>query len=214
MNIIFSQNVINSLLDEKCLNEEIISFLNEIIDEEIEKESPDVELVEECTNVIYQLQYNEEPFLENVNKLLKIISFKGNDSRRKRRLAAAVLVFILAAGALLQTNPAIAEQTRRMFSQMAYSLGITAEKSERDENVKSLYGVFSSKPKYVIKNENEINLNNITVYAVLESGDEIKVPISKCDISKTKSQDDGTEKVILTVAYKGAAFSLVYTIEG
>ena len=214
MNITVNEQIVKAIYDNRSYTDEITAFLNEIIDAEIEKDEINIELIDDCTDLLYELQFGGEPDTDSVNKLLHIYKTQINRAKRKRQIAAAIMIMLVASGALLQTNPAIAEQTRNMFSQIAYSLGITAEKSENGENIKSLYANFDSKHETNVKSENDIDLTHMQIMAVADDGKEFEVPLSDCEVTKTPTEDEGEQKIIVTVAYKGAAFSVTYTIEG
>lgn len=214
MNITVNEQIIKKVFDEQDYVEELSAFLNSVIDAEIEKDDIDTELIDDCTDLLYALQFGGEPDTDSVNKLLHIYKTQINREKRKRQIAAAIMIMLIGTGALLQTNPAIAEQTRDMFSQIAYSLGIAAEKSENGENIKSLYANFDSNPETNVKSEDEIDLTHMQIIAVGEDGKEFEVPLSDCEITKTPTEDEGQQMMIVTIAYKGTAFSITYTIEG
>ena len=214
MNITVNEQIVKAIYDNHSYTDEITAFLNEIIDAEIEKDEMNTELMDECTDLLYELQFGEEPDTDSVNKLLHIYKTQINRTKRKRQIAAAIMIMLVASGALLQTNPVIAEQTRDMFSRIAYSLGITAEQSENGESIQSLYASFDSKPVTNVKSEDDIDLTQMQIIAVGEDGKEFEVPLSDCEVIKTPTEDEEHQKIIVTVAYKGAAFSITYTIEG
>jgi len=214
MNITVNEQIVKAIYNNHSYTDEITAFLNEIIDAEIEKDEMNTELMDECTDLLYELQFGEEPDTDSVNKLLHIYKTQMNRARRKRQIAAAIMIMLIGTGALLQTNPAIAQQTRDMFSRIAYSLGITAEQSENGENIQSLYANFDSNPETNVKSEDEIDLTHMQIIAVGEDGKEFEVPLSDCEITKTPTEDEGQQMMIVTVAYKGTAFSITYTIEG
>ncbi|MBE6816920.1 MAG: hypothetical protein E7520_04365, partial [Ruminococcaceae bacterium] len=182
MNITVNEQIVKAIYNNHSYTDEITAFLNEIIDAEIEKDEMNTELMDECTDLLYELQFGEEPDTDSVNKLLHIYKTQMNRARRKRQIAAAIMIMLIGTGALLQTNPAIAQQTRDMFSRIAYSLGITAEQSENGENIQSLYANFDSNPETNVKSEDEIDLTHMQIIAVGEDGKEFEVPLSDCEI--------------------------------
>lgn len=85
MSIDFNKEIMLKLNNKKFNNDEAVQLLNETIDKELEKESPDFELIEECTAAleeIYGIQDEEIiiPTPESVYKLAnqKRISFSKN----------------------------------------------------------------------------------------------------------------------------------------
>jgi len=214
MSLTVNKQIVKEIYDNRSYTNEIVAFLNEIIDAEIEKEEINIKLIDECTDLLYELQFGGEPATYSVNKLLDIYKSQINSAKRKRQIAAAIMILLVASGTLLQTNPAIAQQTKNMFSQIAYSLGITAEKSENGENIQTLYASFDSNPDTNVKSEKDIDLTHMQIMAVCTDGKEFEVPLSDCEVTKTKAEEEGQQKIIVTVAYKGAAFSITYRIEG
>ena len=214
MNITVNEQIVKAIYDNRSYTDEITAFLNEIIDAEIEKDEINIELIDDCTDLLYELQFGDEPDTDSVSKLLHIYKTQINRTKRKRQIAAAIMIMLVASGALLQTNPVIAQQTKDLFNQIAYVLGISAENSENGENIKSLYANFDSKPATNVKSENDIDLTHMQIIAVADDGKEFEVPLSDCEVTKTPTEDEGKQKIIVTVAYKGAAFSVTYTIEG
>ncbi len=215
MNITVNEKSIAYVLNEQRCKNEIKYYLNRVIDVEIEKENPDTELLDNCTELLFALETGDTSSLPSAENMLMLCQKNANkNSGRAKQIAAAIMIMLVATGALLQANPAIAQQTRDLFSQIAYVLGISADDSENGESIKSLYAVFETEPNTTIHNENEIDLSILKVIAVDNDGNEYEVPLEKCEITKTPAADGEKTKLILTVAYKGAAFSITYTIEG
>lgn len=56
MEITVNEKTLNNALRDGKSNEDIIMFLNQVIDEELEKENPDCDLIDDCINTIDEMQ--------------------------------------------------------------------------------------------------------------------------------------------------------------
>lgn len=56
MNVTVNEKSLSLLINDLKSNDDIIAFLNSIIDEEIEKENPDCDLIDECINAIADIE--------------------------------------------------------------------------------------------------------------------------------------------------------------
>ena len=211
MNITVNEQIVKAIYDNHSYTDEITAFLNEIIDAEIEKDEMNTELMDECTDLLYELQFGEEPDTDSVNKLLHIYKAQMNRARRKRQIAAAIMIMLVASGALLQTNPAIAEQTKDMFSQIVSVLGIAANDTDTGKSeIVSIYAELGESVNLTVKTEADIHPEDASIIAVDEHDFEKPIPLSECKVDK--EQIDGTH-IMVTYSYEGCACSIVYTLE-
>ena len=212
MNITVNQKSIAYILDEQRCNNDIRYYLNKIIDIEIEKEKPDTELLDSCTELLFELETGTLSSFDSAEAMLKICQKSAmKNSRTKRQIAAAILIILVASGALLQTNPAIAEQTKDMFSHIASVLGIAADDTDTGKSeIVSIYAQPAEDAIFTVKSEDEINTDNISIIAVDEHDFEKPVALSKCKVNK--EQIDSTH-IMVTYSYEGCACSIVYTLE-
>ncbi|MBR0412373.1 MAG: hypothetical protein IJI47_02225 [Eubacterium sp.] len=212
MNITVNQKSIAYILDEQRCNNDIRYYLNKIIDFEIEKENPDTDLLDNCTELLFEIETGSVSSFESAEAMLKICKKSVvKNSRTKRQIAAVILIVLVASGALLQTNPAIAEQTRDMFSHIASVLGIAADDTDTGKSeIVSIYAELGENINLTVKSEDEINTDNTSIIAVDEHDFERAVPMSECKVSK--EQIDSTH-IMVTYSYEGCACSIVYTLE-
>jgi hypothetical protein len=211
MNITVNEQIVKAIYDNHSYTDEITAFLNEIIAAEIEKDEMNTELMDECTDLLYELQFGEEPDTDSVNKLLHIYKTQMNRARRKRQIVAAIMIMLIGTGALLQTNPAIAQQTKDMFAQIASVLGIAADDTDTGKSeIVSIYAQPAEDAIFTVKSEDEINTDNISIFAVDEHDFEKPVALSECKVNK--EQIDSTH-IMVTYSYEGCACSIVYTLE-
>lgn len=219
MNLTVTAKQINEITNEKQFKEELCEFLSLVIDEEIDKgDNMDTELIDGCIDALDELQS------ENTAKALKILltekdilkycrkASKIHRAKHARAAAAACLIIILSGAAVLNANPALAQQTKDFFSRIIYELGITAESSNNadDENISSIYAVFPEDMQFTVKSENDISLDDIKIYAVYKNSSEKEVDINDCTVKTVRENSD----ISVIIAYRGCAVSLTYTLEG
>lgn len=81
MNITVNSTTLQSVINDSKSNKDLIEFLNSVIDEELEKVNPDCDLIDECIDIIDELQQHKytSPVLALVvspNTIRKIVSPK------------------------------------------------------------------------------------------------------------------------------------------
>lgn len=212
MNITVNQQSLAYVLNEQRCNNDIISYLNKLIDDEIEKENPDTEFLDSCTEALFALETGEVILLPSAQEMLKICQKSAAKTKLKAKYIAAVLIAALAvSGALLQTNSAVAQQTRDIFSQIASALKIAASDTDTGKNeIVSIYAKLGENISLTVKSEDEINPADASIIAVDEHDFEKCVPLSECKVIKEKI--DSTH-IMVTFSYEGCACSIVYTLE-
>ena len=60
MELVTSNEILSLILNDEINNAQIIDYLNEVIDEELCKDEPDCDLIDDCINAIYELENNED----------------------------------------------------------------------------------------------------------------------------------------------------------
>lgn len=219
MNLTVTAKQINEITNEKQFKEELCEFLNFVIDEEIDKgDNMNTELIDGCIDALDELQSeNTAPALKILLTEKDILKYcrkaaKTNGTSRARAAVAACLIVILSGAAVLNANPALAQQTKDFFSKIIYELGITAGNSigADDENISSIYAVFPEDMQFTVESENDISLDDIKIYAVYKSNAEKEVDIDDCTVKTVREKSN----ISVIIAYRGCAVSLTYTIEG
>lgn len=222
MNLTVTAKQINEITNEKQFREELFSFLNEIIDEEIAKgDDMNTELIDECIDALDELQ------AQGKQKALKIVltqkdiikyckkSAKVHSSKNAKAAVAACLVMLLGSTALFSADPALAQQTKEFFSNIISALSIAAEQSETDgeTDIQSIYAVFPKDTSFTVKTESDIDLSKVTIKAVYGNGKEKTIPLRKCTVNKVKGTT-AKNTILIVIAYEGCSLSITYTIEG
>ncbi len=212
MNITVNEIMISHIYDETGYKNEMTSFLNAVIDAELEKDNMDTALIDDCTDILYALQFGTEPDTDSVNKLLHIYKSQMNRAKRGRRIAAAVLFLLIGTGMLLQTDPAIAQQTQNLFSRIAYTLGIAANETDAgNSKIVSIYARLAENADLTVQSEDDIHPEDAEIIAVDQNDFEKAIPLSECTVNKERI--DATH-IMVTYSYEGCACSIIYTLEG
>lgn len=212
MNITVNEKSIAYVLNNQINKKELSDYLNSIIDKEIEKENPDTRLLDECTELLFALETGNMPDLPGADIMLGIcIKSLSKGGGRAKKIAAAIIVFLFASGALLQTNPAIAQQTREWLNQIAYALGIAANTTDTGRSeIVSIYAEPKEDASFRVKSEEDINPEDVSIYAVDKYNFEKHIPVSECTLNKERID---SAHIMLTYSYEGCACSIIYELE-
>ena len=212
MNITVNQRSIAYVLDERRCKREIIICLNSIIDAEIEKESPDTCLLDNCTELLFALESGENISMCDANEMLEIcLKNAGKNRHRARQIAASIIIALVLSGALLQTNPAIAQQTRDFIATIIQSLGIAADSTDTGKSeIVSIYAELGENVSLTVKSEDDINPENVSITAVDKYNYEKAIPLSECAVSR---EYPDSNHIMITYSYEGCACSIIYSVE-
>lgn len=217
MDIVITRSIVKEIYSDD-LEREIKAYLNSVIDEEFEKDDGDVDtdLVDECINAIDSLENSDtSPALKILLREKDILKYckrkaRPKSSAQKRAIAACLILVVCSGAAILNTDTAFAKQVKEVFSQIMEALNTAAGKSENGESrISSVYAVFPPDYSFRVKSRSDIDFGSITVYAVYKDGSESIVPLSECTVDITEE----SEKLLVAIAYKGCAFSIIYTLE-
>ena len=206
MSITVNSKAMTYLFNEKSLNNEIIDYLNDIIQREFEKENPDCDLIDECIDAIDLLEKHDELTASDVT--YRRIKFKS----RAKRLIAAALVAVIAASTLYATVPAFANRVNSLFDLIKNSVSEEAESTPMLENISSIY-VTAPESADAITEPEDINEGQFIITAVLQDGTKREIPVSACKITKAEQTVDGTDYILVTVSYGGCACTIAFEKE-
>lgn len=104
MNITVNAKTLQAVFNDSKSNQDLIDFLNTVIDEELIKLNPDCDLIDECVNLIDELQEHKytSPVLRVVlstNAIKKIVNPKRNSWKSlNRALRVAIIAAMIATG--------------------------------------------------------------------------------------------------------------------
>lgn len=220
MNITVSKEIIYHACTEDLLSQ-TEEYLNSVIDDELQKDDCNTDLIDECIDALDLIKSNNvypavKVMLQDkdIIRYCKRKTFKAEHSSRKA-VAACLIVALLASAAFMNTDTALARQIKDAFSQIIEVLNTASDSSDDSNNaeISSIYAAFPQDYSFTVKSKDDINISNMTIYAVYKDGSEKNVPVSDCTYSITQNSEGGKNQLILAVAYKGCAFSVIYNIE-
>ncbi len=99
MTVKFNSEILNNIINEKVNTEDALLLINEIIDKELEKDEPDFEYIEECTDALLELQNENSDNIE-----IKPFVYLKRKNVGKLKLTKTAVRIILIAAILLATT--------------------------------------------------------------------------------------------------------------
>lgn len=219
MNVVINQSVIKEIFSDNLKNE-IIEYLNQMIDEELEKENMDTDLIDECIDTIDKLE--KEDILPAIHIALtekEILKYckkhTASSSAAKRTIAACLIVAVCSSVMLMNSNTAFAVSARELFSEIISALNLTADESQNTptKEISSIYVVFPKDYSFSVKSKKDIDLKSVTVVAVYKDKSESVVPLSKCTVNIQENFNNNKNSVLAVIGYEGCAVSVTYEVE-
>lgn len=112
MEITVNERNLTALLEESKSNIDLIEFLNQVIDEELEKENPDCDLIDDCVNAISELEYDKSsaPVLHLVltcNSIKQIVNPQRSSWKKLNIALRAAIVAAMIATSTFTVNAAV-----------------------------------------------------------------------------------------------------------
>ena len=209
--------ILRDILDDEKYKTELIEFLSEIVDEELEKGSHmDTALVTDCTEMIFELENGYEALNLERESANKIIKFCHRETRNKngfKTVAAVIAILLIAHTTTYYTLPAYAEVVDTFVEQVMDLLRNTSEKTDDGSSIYS--ELILEEPDGFdnrISSPEEADLKGFKVYAVDFDGNKTEIPLSNCLIEKQLTDDNGTKKLEVAVSYKGCTEITYYII--
>lgn len=208
MKLTVNKKTISTVLNEPQLNGEIAEYLKDFIQEELSKDTPDCDLIDECIDVLEKMQRERDaaPALRLMVTKPQMMAYCRRRTKSNaiwRGVLAASLAVIMGGTAAFYTVPAFADGVRSLFDHVVYSLSMMASDTDEKSEVVSVYATVPE----------DADVSNIQVTAVLRDGREQAVPLSECRISQTEEESEGKRYVLTVIAYKGCACSLITETE-
>ena len=141
MNITVNEKSLSLLINDMKSNDDIIAFLNAVIDEELKKENPDCDLIDECINAIADIEDNDTalPMLKialTPDSIRKIVN-KNRTSWKSlnRALRIAIVAAVIATGTFT-VNAAVKSATGvDVIKEVASAVAQVFTKSDDDDNL-------------------------------------------------------------------------------
>ena len=120
MNVKVNESIINIVLNDEIFKSELIEFLNEVVDAELEKgDEMDTDLIEDCTEIIFDLENGYEVMEFEREKAEKIIRLFNNKTEKKKINYKKVLIAAIAAiMAMTATTTVFADEINYFLHQI------------------------------------------------------------------------------------------------
>ncbi|MBR2277938.1 MAG: hypothetical protein IJ872_01865 [Eubacterium sp.] len=216
MNVKVNESILNIVLNDEIFKSELIEFLNEVVDAELEKgDEMDTDLIEDCTEIIFDLENGYEVMEFEREKAEKIIRLFNNKTEKKKINYKKVLIAAIAAiMAMTATTTVFADEINYFLHQIVDIINEVSEGEDFDDKYISLIFVPPDGAPTTVKSKKDINLEGYYCVVFCENGDEKTVPISDCQtIIKKTTGDDGKKKYTVAAYYKGAKGAISFDIE-
>lgn len=218
MNITVNEKTICSVFNDSQSKKEIVDFLNEIIDNEIEKENPDCDLIDECINALDKFQSGDstQPLLHLLltkKQVLKYCKSRSKNNNALKAVIAAGLVLIMSGATVFTASPALAQNVKSFFETVISTMLDLSDDTENEtpDNIGSIYASYSGAEK--VKSPDDIKIDKIKVFAVSHDNSEQEIPVSKCKVKKVVNRTESKSFVIVAVSYNGCACSIAIELE-
>ncbi|MBR4241861.1 MAG: hypothetical protein IKR97_06530 [Eubacterium sp.] len=219
MELAVNKKTLSSVYDDKSFLNETVNLLNSIIDEELEKEVPDCDLIDECISTLDLIQTAENPTLAlhlvlSKKEVINYCRKNAKSKNLKKSVAAAMILVIIGSSAVFTLSPKAVKSAQSFFESISAFLFEKADETESgDDKISSIYATFPEGTAFKTKTANNITLENVVITAIYNDSKTKEIPLSDCQISKTEEKDGEKKYVLVVISYKGCACSVVYEME-
>ncbi|MGN1201933.1 MAG: bacterial Ig-like domain-containing protein, partial [Eubacterium sp.] len=197
MNTLVNDKVVNSLFNEKNFNAELKAMLHRMLDEELEKEPDDMDcdLIDECTNMLIELEQEEDDGfavlipLINSEKIMRACGRTNFKSLSRGMRASLIACIILLSAFTANTaiakifNFNIAQEVVSSISQKLEDWGIIASADESDEKIVNEVPTTAA--------PDNININN-------NDEDDAQTEETTVNVTETAKTATATSKSVMT----------------
>lgn len=228
-NLVITKNIMSEIYDDNSFKATVAALLNSLIDAELQKEDPDFDFIDECADVLIEVQSDNPsaviPFIVN-NK------FNGDEKKRKTLgiLLSCAVVFSLSLGAVavnhtIEKNKEAQTTTVPTTVQTAQTpttaqniaaTTVTNATTATNERTDKSHAIdiklnFPDSFKFDYLNYNDFTLDGITASVKYSDGTVKTVNINDCNVSK--GENFGKSKFLekITVEYDGVKTSFNVT---
>lgn len=218
MNITVNQKSITAVFNDDKVNNELLITFNAIIDEELEKENPDFDIIDECAEAINEI-YNEQNIVPAIKLMLtkkqvmKYCKHKAHGNNTMKTIVAACMVMIIGGATAYNTSPAFAQNVKSFFATVISTLQNASEDTQNDNSkVLSIYASLPDASKRTVRGVDDVDISQIKITAVTNEA-EYSVSPSKCKFTKTIEHTDKGSFVVVAISYEGCACTIAFELE-
>ncbi len=224
MSMNINDKIVAEIMNDSDFENELKDYLNEIIDGEINKgDDMDDELVHDCIEALVALESSSvEEAVEKLRSSKNIVKFVHRKSfvaqARRKRIAAAIAVILIAHTASYMTIPAYASSVDAFFESIADMFRDIDEQDENDPNMTFEYDSMwyeppeeeDSKP---LKSEADLDLSGYKFYVSKYDGSEMEVPYSECKTITKTEKINGKRVLNVIVKYENVECAIQFILE-
>ncbi len=199
---LLNKDILNDILCDNDFINEAETFLNALIDDELEKENPDFDFIDECIDAIESIRNEEHPaeILLSKKDFINKITGKKNSKPFIGFVAAAAAIAIVFGGMQIGQN----EQIRTMVSELSQHLPfINPIELPPARSIISICCSFSSEFKDEYVEGEPFDKSGIGVVAEYSDGTTENIPLSECNINYDESFGKNAGYETVTVEYMG-----------
>lgn len=199
---LFDKDILNNILCDNDFINEAETFLNSLIDDELELDSPDCDFIDECIDAIDTIRGN----CNSAEILLSKKDFLNKIIRKKHRLPFTVAVSAAAAFVLIVGGIKIgqSEQIRTLISHLGQTLPpIHTIELTTNKSVISVSCAFENNFKYEYIAGETFDNSGITVTAEYSDGTKAVIPSDECKFTVSNSFGKAIGYETVTVEYMG-----------
>lgn len=218
MNITVNQKSITAVFNDNKVNNELLITFNAIIDEELKRENPDFDIIDECAEAINEI-YNEQNIVPAIRLMLtkkqvmKYCRHKAHGNNTMKTIVAACMVLIIGGATAYNTSPAFAQNVKSFFATVISTLQNASEDTQNDNSkVLSIYASLPDASKRTVRGVDDVDISQIKITAVTNDT-EYSVSPSKCKITKTVEHTDKGSFVVVAISYEGCACTIAFELE-
>lgn len=201
--IIFSSDIYNDILNDDAFINEAESFLNALIDDELEKDNPDFDFIDECIDTIDSVRNSEN----TVELIISKKDFINKIIRKKHYPVFMGFVSAAAAVALILGGLQIghSEEIKTMLSELKNQLPFfSTVEPATERSVVSIKCSFSDEFKDEYIEGEPFDKSGIGVIAEYSDGTTESIPLSECNIDYDEDFGKNAGYETVTVEYMGA----------
>lgn len=207
------KDIIYSIYDDNSFKAEVYNFLTSLIDEEVLKDEPDCDFIDDCVNTL-ECILNDD--------FSTVIPFVSRNKLHNHRvisiLVAAAILLSAGIGAVAVNYTIEKKKAETVTTTTATTVSTTSEKTTAStsattttstsktvtlkcESLKLMFSNTVFKDEYVIGEK--LDLSGVSVYARYSDGTEKNVPISECKVIADDAFGTKERYEVIKISYNG-----------
>ena len=198
----FNGDIYDDLINDCSFIDEAEAYLNAFIDDELEKDNPDFDFIDECIDAIESIRNSEQPaeVLLSKREFLNKVSGKKNYKPFIGLVSAAAAITIVLGGMQIGQS----EQIKTIVSDLKNQLPfLNSVELTTTRNVVSISCSFSSEFKDEYVEGETFDKSGIGVIAEYSDGTSENIPLSECKIDYDENFGKNVGYETVTVEYMG-----------